>query len=209
VAGCWWGSVQIRRKVWRSHSHYHVQIRTCFRNQIMTYRSKLVPDSVFVSCIVSWSSRRSGLLSKDLWSIQLGTCWSFSVNSIACLLLGYYFIVDSIRCLVLGLAVLGKYKVLQRVLVSRRFASSCIYRCWNGLQVWCLLLSDKVPFRMHWPAYCHLHINGMFLLPACLVAQSFCSYNCPNLWKLSDVVSLYIGKSPVVPKGVNLERNDH
>jgi hypothetical protein len=96
-----------------------------------------------------------------------------------------------------------------RVLVSRRFASSCIYNCWNGLQVWCLLLSDKVPFRMHWPAYCHLHINGMSLLPACLVAQSICRYNCPNLWRLSDVVSLYIGKSPVVPKGVNLERNDH
>lgn len=129
---------------------------------------------------------------------------AFSVNSIACLLLGYYFIVDSIRC-----PVLGKYKALRRVLVSRSFASSCIYRCWNGLQVWCLLLSDKVPFRMHWPAYCHLHINGMSLLPACLVAQSFCRYNCPNLWKLSDVVSLYIGKSPVVPKGVNLERNDH
>jgi hypothetical protein len=54
---------------------------------------------------------------------------AFSVNSIACLLLGYYFIVDSIRCLVLGLAVLGKYKALRRVLVSRRFASSCIYRC--------------------------------------------------------------------------------
>jgi hypothetical protein len=62
---------------------------------------------------------------------------------------------------------------------------------------------------MHWPAYCHLHINGMSLLPACLVAQSICRYNCPNLWRLSDVVSLYIGKSPGVPKGVNLERNDH
>jgi hypothetical protein len=32
---------------------------------------------------------------------------AFSVNSIACLLLGYYFIV------VLGLAVLGKYKALR------------------------------------------------------------------------------------------------
>ncbi|CAK9271489.1 unnamed protein product [Sphagnum jensenii] len=28
------------------------------------------------------------------------------------------------------------------------------------LQVWCVLLTDKVPFRMHWPAYCGLRINS-------------------------------------------------
>jgi len=36
---------------------------------------------------------------------------------------------------------------------------SGIDRHWDGLQVWCVLLTDKVPFRMHWPAYCGLHIN--------------------------------------------------
>jgi hypothetical protein len=29
------------------------------------------------------------------------------------------------------------------------------------LQVWCVLLTDKVPFRMHWPAYCGLRINSV------------------------------------------------
>ncbi|WOL01918.1 E3 SUMO-protein ligase [Canna indica] len=29
------------------------------------------------------------------------------------------------------------------------------------LQVWCLLLNDKVPFRMHWPQYSELHVNGV------------------------------------------------
>ncbi|CAM6020685.1 unnamed protein product [Sphagnum balticum] len=30
----------------------------------------------------------------------------------------------------------------------------------TDLQVWCVLLNDKVPFRMHWPAYSDLRING-------------------------------------------------
>ncbi|KAL6597535.1 hypothetical protein ACP70R_046975 [Stipagrostis hirtigluma subsp. patula] len=29
------------------------------------------------------------------------------------------------------------------------------------LQVWCILLNDKVPFRMHWPLYSDMQINGM------------------------------------------------
>ncbi|KAG6554851.1 hypothetical protein Mapa_003434 [Marchantia paleacea] len=29
------------------------------------------------------------------------------------------------------------------------------------LQVWCVLLNDKVPFRMHWPAFADLRINGV------------------------------------------------
>lgn len=29
------------------------------------------------------------------------------------------------------------------------------------LQAWCLLLNDKVPFRMHWPQYADLRVNGM------------------------------------------------
>ncbi|CAK9190320.1 unnamed protein product [Sphagnum troendelagicum] len=31
----------------------------------------------------------------------------------------------------------------------------------TDLQVWCVLLNDKVPFRMHWPAYSDLRINGV------------------------------------------------
>ncbi|KAL2622576.1 hypothetical protein R1flu_002781 [Riccia fluitans] len=31
----------------------------------------------------------------------------------------------------------------------------------HDLQVWCVLLNDKVPFRMHWPAYSELRINGV------------------------------------------------
>lgn len=29
------------------------------------------------------------------------------------------------------------------------------------LQIWCILLNDKVPFRMHWPLYGDLQVNGM------------------------------------------------
>ncbi|XP_024357536.1 E3 SUMO-protein ligase SIZ2 isoform X3 [Physcomitrium patens] len=29
------------------------------------------------------------------------------------------------------------------------------------LQVWCVLLSDKVSFRMHWPSYADLRVNGI------------------------------------------------
>ncbi|XP_074571337.1 E3 SUMO-protein ligase SIZ1-like isoform X2 [Curcuma longa] len=29
------------------------------------------------------------------------------------------------------------------------------------LQVWCLLLNDKVPFRMHWPQFAELQVNGI------------------------------------------------
>ncbi|XP_076910459.1 E3 SUMO-protein ligase SIZ1-like [Bidens hawaiensis] len=29
------------------------------------------------------------------------------------------------------------------------------------IQAWCMLLNDKVSFRMHWPLYADLHVNGM------------------------------------------------
>ena len=29
------------------------------------------------------------------------------------------------------------------------------------LQVWCILLDDKVPFRMHWPLHSDMQINGI------------------------------------------------
>ncbi|KAI3411371.1 PHD domain-containing protein, partial [Psidium guajava] len=29
------------------------------------------------------------------------------------------------------------------------------------VQAWCMLLNDKVPFRMHWPQYADLQVNGM------------------------------------------------
>ncbi|KAH8939688.1 hypothetical protein BDL97_15G048700 [Sphagnum fallax] len=50
--------------------------------------------------------------------------------------------------------------------VEKSFTLSCadqdlLQKPNYDLQVWCLLLSDKVPFRMHWPAYCHLHINAV------------------------------------------------
>lgn len=32
-----------------------------------------------------------------------------------------------------------------------------------GLQVWCLLLNDKVPFRMQWPQYAELLVNGILV----------------------------------------------
>ncbi|XP_024382422.1 E3 SUMO-protein ligase SIZ1 isoform X3 [Physcomitrium patens] len=31
----------------------------------------------------------------------------------------------------------------------------------HDLQVWCVLLCDKVSFRMHWPSYADLRVNGM------------------------------------------------
>lgn len=27
-------------------------------------------------------------------------------------------------------------------------------------QAWCMLLNDKVPFRMQWPQYADLQVNG-------------------------------------------------
>lgn len=29
------------------------------------------------------------------------------------------------------------------------------------LQVWCMLLNDKVQFRMHWPQHAELQVNGI------------------------------------------------
>lgn len=29
------------------------------------------------------------------------------------------------------------------------------------LQAWCILLNDKVAFRLHWPQYADLQVNGM------------------------------------------------
>ncbi|GKV28801.1 hypothetical protein SLEP1_g37802 [Rubroshorea leprosula] len=29
------------------------------------------------------------------------------------------------------------------------------------VQAWCMLLNDKVPFRMHWPQYADLQVNGV------------------------------------------------
>ncbi|XVF69393.1 hypothetical protein PTKIN_Ptkin11bG0078400 [Pterospermum kingtungense] len=31
------------------------------------------------------------------------------------------------------------------------------------VQAWCMLLNDKVPFRMQWPQYADLHVNGVFV----------------------------------------------
>ncbi|GFZ14807.1 DNA-binding protein with MIZ/SP-RING zinc finger, PHD-finger and SAP domain-containing protein [Actinidia rufa] len=31
------------------------------------------------------------------------------------------------------------------------------------VQAWCILLNDKVPFRMQWPLYADLKVNGMQL----------------------------------------------
>ncbi|KAL3691559.1 hypothetical protein R1sor_005210 [Riccia sorocarpa] len=36
-----------------------------------------------------------------------------------------------------------------------------IQRPSHDLQVWCVLLNDKVSFRMHWPAFSELRINGV------------------------------------------------
>lgn len=33
-------------------------------------------------------------------------------------------------------------------------------------QVWCVLLCDKVSFRMHWPSYADLRVNGTSLFDA-------------------------------------------
>lgn len=32
------------------------------------------------------------------------------------------------------------------------------------LQAWCMLLNDKVAFRMQWPQYADLQVNGMVIL---------------------------------------------
>ncbi|KAH9548194.1 hypothetical protein CY35_11G076200 [Sphagnum magellanicum] len=53
--------------------------------------------------------------------------------------------------------------------VEKTFTLSCadwdlLHKQNHDLQVWCVLLTDKVPFRMHWPAYCGLHINSVSVL---------------------------------------------
>ncbi|ONM41936.1 E3 SUMO-protein ligase SIZ1 [Zea mays] len=32
-----------------------------------------------------------------------------------------------------------------------------------NIQVWCILLSDKVPFRMHWPLHSDMQVNGIYV----------------------------------------------
>jgi len=39
-------------------------------------------------------------------------------------------------------------------------------------QVWCILLNDKVPFRMHWPLHSDMQINGIWLYAYSLIV--FC-----------------------------------
>eukprot|EP00850_Spirogloea_muscicola_P021468 SM000250S08726 [mRNA] locus=s250:49900:53667:- [translate_table: standard] len=44
--------------------------------------------------------------------------------------------------------------------LSRAQRDQLHHASWD-LQVWCALLNDPVPLRMHWPAYADLRLNGM------------------------------------------------
>lgn len=39
----------------------------------------------------------------------------------------------------------------------------CLLILKNDVQAWCMLLNDKVPFRMQWPQYTDLAVNGMLI----------------------------------------------
>lgn len=47
-----------------------------------------------------------------------------------------------------------------------------------------MLLNDKVPFRMQWPQYADLQINGMLLIHPFMKAWFLIKKNCPYMYHM-------------------------
>lgn len=52
-------------------------------------------------------------------------------------------------------------QTVEKTFVLRRQDTVLLHKPGHDLQVWCLLLNDKVPFRMHWPQHADLRVNGV------------------------------------------------
>eukprot|EP00249_Psilotum_nudum_P024025 c29064_g1_i1 orf=658-3456(-) len=50
---------------------------------------------------------------------------------------------------------------IEKSFVLSRTDREILHHPSHDLQVWCILLNDKVPFRMHWPAFTDLRVNGV------------------------------------------------
>eukprot|EP01018_Ginkgo_biloba_P022238 Gb_39019 [translate_table: standard] len=50
---------------------------------------------------------------------------------------------------------------VEKTFVLTRADRDLLQKPGYDIQVWCLLLNDKVPFRMHWPQYADLRVNGI------------------------------------------------
>ncbi|KAJ7561990.1 hypothetical protein O6H91_03G051400 [Diphasiastrum complanatum] len=50
---------------------------------------------------------------------------------------------------------------IEKTFLLTRSDRELLHRPNHDLQVWCVLLNDKVPFRMHWPAHAELRVNGV------------------------------------------------
>ncbi|KAJ7522680.1 hypothetical protein O6H91_18G022500 [Diphasiastrum complanatum] len=52
-------------------------------------------------------------------------------------------------------------QTVEKTFMLSRMDRDLLYQANHEIQVWCILLNDKVPFRMHWPAYADVRVNGI------------------------------------------------
>lgn len=52
-------------------------------------------------------------------------------------------------------------QTLEKAFVLTKADKDLLQKPGYDLQAWCILLNDKVPFRMHWPQFVDLRVNGM------------------------------------------------
>jgi len=52
-------------------------------------------------------------------------------------------------------------QTVEKTFELRRTDRDLLHKQGYDLQVWCILLNDKVPFRMHWPQHADLRVNGI------------------------------------------------
>jgi hypothetical protein len=55
----------------------------------------------------------------------------------------------------------SQLQTVEKAFVLTKADKELLQKPGYDLQAWCLLLNDKVPFRMHWPQYSELRVNGM------------------------------------------------
>lgn len=52
-------------------------------------------------------------------------------------------------------------QTVEKTFELKRTDRDLLQKSQYDLQVWCILLNDKVPFRMHWPQHADLRVNGI------------------------------------------------
>jgi hypothetical protein len=71
------------------------------------------------------------------------------------------------NCNFKDLSVTSENAVSSHLMPYQRILAYCVYILTLGffvpfmfLQVWCILLDDRVPFRIHWPLHSDVQVNG-------------------------------------------------